>query len=287
MFRKIIVGYDESEQARDALALGQELKAATGAELVLAGVVDWEPVAMAAGLGVPAATLPPEIDELTEGALQRLAGPAEEAGATPRAQVSSSPARGLGEIAQEEDGDLIVIGSCHRGRAGRILAGSVGERLLQGSPCAVAVAPVGYARQERHGLRTVGVGFDGDEEAARALGVAAMVAKDAGAVLKVVAVAPGAVFSKALEDKVDWALGALHGEVTAEGSVLHGDPADKLASLGVDLLVLGSRRYGPLRSVLLGGVSLPLVRGAEHPILVVPRGVRVPSEAAEAEPAVN
>lgn len=42
-------------------------------------------------------------------------------------------------------------------------------------------------------------------------------------------------------------------------------------SSDVDLLVLGSRGYGPLRSVLLGSVSTHLVRRSACPLLVLPR----------------
>ena len=46
----------------------------------------------------------------------------------------------------------------------------------------------------------------------------------------------------------------------------------------VGLLVCGSRGYGPLRSVLLGGVSRGLVDGAHCPVLVLPRGTVRPLE---------
>jgi nucleotide-binding universal stress UspA family protein len=39
----------------------------------------------------------------------------------------------------------------------------------------------------------------------------------------------------------------------------------------VDVLVCGSRGYGPVRRVLLGGVSSPLIRRAQLPVTVVPR----------------
>jgi nucleotide-binding universal stress UspA family protein len=38
MYRKILVGYDATDQAKDALALGKQLANATGAELVVGGV---------------------------------------------------------------------------------------------------------------------------------------------------------------------------------------------------------------------------------------------------------
>jgi nucleotide-binding universal stress UspA family protein len=50
---------------------------------------------------------------------------------------------------------------------------------------------------------------------------------------------------------------------------------DTLADLrpeDYDVLVCGSRGYGPARSVLLGGVSSRLVRHARLPVVVVPRG---------------
>ncbi len=67
-------------------------------------------------------------------------------------------------------------------------------------------------------------------------------------------------------------------DVDASAQILHGSVVDVLADLDeddVDLLVCGSRGsrgYGPVRHVLLGGVSSRLVRRAASPVLVVPRG---------------
>jgi nucleotide-binding universal stress UspA family protein len=52
----------------------------------------------------------------------------------------------------------------------------------------------------------------------------------------------------------------------------HAGPMLAQASSDVDLLVRGSRGYGPLRAVLLGGVSSELARSSACPLLVVPRG---------------
>ena len=51
-------------------------------------------------------------------------------------------------------------------------------------------------------------------------------------------------------------------------------PRTALASVSpnVDLLVMGSRGYGPGLAVLLGGVSRRVTMTARCPVLVVPRG---------------
>ena len=55
---------------------------------------------------------------------------------------------------------------------------------------------------------------------------------------------------------------------------LFGEPVDALVGLSdrVDLVVCGSRGYGPIESVLLGSVSHGLVRDARCPVVVIPRG---------------
>ena len=59
---------------------------------------------------------------------------------------------------------------------------------------------------------------------------------------------------------------------------LAGDPADQLGkrSAELDLMLAGSRGYGPLRSVLVGGVSGRLMRTVHCPLIVIPRGVQAP-----------
>ena len=62
------------------------------------------------------------------------------------------------------------------------------------------------------------------------------------------------------------------------GEVLDGNPADVLRerSADVDLLVLGSRGYGPLRRVFLGSVSSKVLHGSQCPVLITPRSARKP-----------
>jgi nucleotide-binding universal stress UspA family protein len=74
---------------------------------------------------------------------------------------------------------------------------------------------------------------------------------------------------------LDVAVAGLPPEVQATGELLTGGVVDVLAELDVDdidVLFCGSRGYGPVRRVLLGGVSSQLVRHARSPLIVVPRG---------------
>jgi nucleotide-binding universal stress UspA family protein len=67
------------------------------------------------------------------------------------------------------------------------------------------------------------------------------------------------------------------------------DPAEVLIRVSehLDLLVCGSRGYGPVRAVLLGGVSRRVAAEARCPVIVLPRGVRASLEALLAETAAT
>jgi nucleotide-binding universal stress UspA family protein len=288
MYSKIVGGYDLRDGGRDALALGGQLARAAGAELVVAGVFPF-------GLAVRYGFADYWRDE--ESTAREIERVAEAAGAEAEAFPSSSPARGLHDLALEIGADLVVVGSSYRGKADQVLAGNVGQQLLAGGPCAVAIAPRGHREHGGEDLGSIAVGFDGSPEAETALHAAFELAAACGAAVKVVAVAepPPIVYGmgggpsggrpelkQAIEEemgrRLDKALAEAPEGAAVEGSVVHGEPALKLAELAAadgPLLMLGSRAYGPLRRVLLGSVSSELVRCAPCPVLVHPPGTRV------------
>ncbi len=76
---------------------------------------------------------------------------------------------------------------------------------------------------------------------------------------------------RSLRSELEQAAGATGATVKTE--VLRGRPADALLRLGadVDLLVIGSRRWGPVARLMLGSTGEALMHDANCPVLVVPR----------------
>jgi nucleotide-binding universal stress UspA family protein len=90
------------------------------------------------------------------------------------------------------------------------------------------------------------------------------------------------------EQSVRAAVATLGDDVSLEVDAFLEDPADTLirVSQNLDLPLCGSRGYGPLRAVLLGGVSRRIAAEAHCPVMVLPRGVESPLLAlTSAEPA--
>ena len=284
----IVVGVEHSDRSRDALALARTLGRAVGARLILVAVYP---------VGSRSAVVPPDAQATTlaaeaQSTLEWVSRPLAGVKATLRSVPCTSVARGLQRVAEEEDALAIIVGASHRGTLGHVVPGSVGERLLHDSPCPVAVAPLGYWSEAFRGIRSVGLGFVATPEADEALCAAVGIALRTGATIRALSVVelPAGVTmgigwdyarleANARED-LSQSLFRTVGDVTSpvdiSGEVVDGYADDELARLSgeVDLLVCGSRGRGPVGRVLLGSVSAGVMRKAQCPILIVPRGAR-------------
>jgi nucleotide-binding universal stress UspA family protein len=278
---RLMVGVDGSEGGDDALALARLLGAETDAGVLVVCVIPYGPLpADFRALDDDAAA---EAGPLLEEARERLEGLEVET----RAFGGGSAAGVMTSLAESEDADLIVVGSPHRGAVGRALIGSVAENLLHGAPCPVVVAPRGYAGQRHEAIARIAVAFDGTPESKAALHAAEALAARSNAAIEVLTVVappvaiPGAAGYGYVPAEppdpdriVTDAIGSVDDRLAAHGRRLDGPPASRLAEAcedGVDLLVAGSRRYGPAMRVLLGSVSTQLIHMAPCPVLVVPR----------------
>lgn len=283
MFNSVVVGVDDREGGRDALALAAALARLTGSELIAVRAYPYETHPTRASVGGFEEEL--RVDASAE--LERVLA---QAGVVARTLIvgDTSPARALHHVAEHEGAGLLVVGSTHRGSVGQVLVGGVSAGVLHHAPCPVAVAPRGFAAQDGT-LTTIGAGFDGGEESRDALRLAAELAKASGAqlrVLSVVATAVPAAYPTAYEPEwIERAQQSRREEVEraqrtveelgvqATGDIVIGSPIDALVELsrGVDLLVVGSRGWGPVRRLLLGSTSDGLVREAACPVIAVPR----------------
>src|SRR5262245_4166475 len=174
-FDRVIVAFDGSPRSEDALALALRL-CDPHSVLTLACVVTGHRWHAGPQAHRPDAAVPEEIAFMFADVRATMIP----AGihVRERAPVAPSPARGLTELAESEDADLIVIGSSAHGEDGRVRLERTAGRLLQGAPCAVAVAPGGL--RERGVFRHVGVAYDGSAEARGALEAAYDIAAASG-----------------------------------------------------------------------------------------------------------
>lgn len=274
---RLLVGYDGRPASRDALAFAKALAEAREVELTVASVRGyWSDL-----LGESYELVVKE-DERWIGR-----GASEVLGEIPfsvRVLAGGHETAGLREIAEAEEADMIVVGSTHRGRIGRVCPGSVGERVLSEAPCAVAVAPRGLADRSFH-FGTIAVGFDGSRQARVALRTAIDLAERTGASLRILAVVdtdlvfategalPGEKEKARIKRRLDHAVEHARRSVEAEGQILYGVPSHAIpdAAEDADLLVIGSRgHYGAGRRLLLGSVAARVTRTAPCPTLITP-----------------
>ncbi|HTX46463.1 MAG TPA: universal stress protein [Solirubrobacteraceae bacterium] len=267
MFAKVLVGVDYQQSGRDAIALASKLVAADG-ELMLAHVrhqPEWAP-----------AQSQKQVRELLERARS-----AAKVQASLHDHPSASVGRGLHELSELLGADLLVVGSSTRGIVERVLLGDDARAALNGAPCAIAVAPAGYAGRAG-ALRRVGVGYNESPESEDALATACSIAAEQGAsvaVLEVVSLPSTmlmggpAPLGKVIDDLLSDANDRLEGLDGVETHVVYGSPGEELGAFSgsVDLLVLGSRGYGPIGRLVHGSTSQHLLRVSRCPLLVLTR----------------
>jgi nucleotide-binding universal stress UspA family protein len=284
---EIVVGIDDSAGAQDALAFATRFAQATGAALRLVSVFPYSDVPSRAANRTYREYLRSDAQAL----LDRVAAGVEGIATSTEAIADTSAPHALHAVSERDGVALVVVGSTHHGPAGRVVPGSTGERLLHGSPCPVAVVPRGYA--DAGPIRTVGVGYDGSDESEAALAVAYRVARHVDADLRVIRIfdatlvgtpalmtIPGQYghmhenYEALQREGLDEAVAAMPSDVRVETSFVAGSAGPELAaqSESLDLMLVGSRGYGPRAAVLLGGVTHTLIRKAACPVVVLPRG---------------
>jgi nucleotide-binding universal stress UspA family protein len=285
---RIAVGVDGYPEGRDAAALGEMLARAAGAELILVTVHSPPLVILPAGMdwhGLHTQSL----------AMVREVRDAVAPDARVVVETDLSVARALWRVIRRENRDLLVVGSSRLGPEGRIRIGKRTRQLLCGFECALAVAPRGLHKRPQLELRSIGVGYDGGPEGQAALAEAAKLALSCAAELHLLGVVDdrvrtlgwSALASRTGSPEWDTAVRQSHESLRAEledaaaatgvsvtsTEVVRGRPADALLGMAenVDLLLIGSRRWGVVARLILGSTGEALLRDAQCPVMIIPR----------------
>lgn len=281
MTKPVLVGVDEHDRARDAVTLGSALAAALHDDLTILNVYPYDPLANALALGAPADEAFPG---LADDVLQRVADLAPDAKRLTRS--ARSVASGLHQMARITGAEVLVVGTSHHGVVGQAMLGTNATRAAHGAPCAVAVAPRGLADADWT-PREIAVAYNGSDEAKEALQFARRIATSTSAILRLVDVTEPVLtgwgsyiyipddtgFREASHRIAEKVLDvARPGETT---QIRHGLINDELLAVTreVDLIVMGSRSYGPVRRTILGSTSDSIIHRADCPVIVVPRSV--------------
>jgi len=280
--RRVLIAFDGSPHSRDALVFGKQLCRLLDAQPLvvtcevfpgyLSEMLDTETIVA----GEASAVLDLASDYFLPQEIE-----------TTRV-IHRSPARAIQNLAERVDPLAIVVGSSHHGDGGRVMLGTVGKSLLTGSPSPIVVAPRCYAKHDT-AVKRICVAIDEGTDSARALDEAIAISRKAGAHLTVVSVSSPVAANygyaigdmrtaqlqftaKMLEEAEDYIPSAI--PVTIQR--LEGDPLQELEKISkfFNLMIVGSRSYGPVRRVLLGGVSAGLMNRAQCPLMVVPRRAR-------------
>jgi nucleotide-binding universal stress UspA family protein len=283
---RVAVALDPHREGRDAALLGSAIAAAVEAEPMLLAVEPDLPLIVP---GLERKRFRRETEAMLREAREALVP-----GARLKVTADLSTARGLKRLVGRERCDLLTMGSSRRGPEGEVMIGRLTRQLFDQLGCGMAIAPRGLSDQPKLVLRRIGVGFDGGPEAQAALGMAAAVAIGCGARLIVRGVVDDRLpalgwprawvgsFEDSWREVMDGEVDALREVIEAttrdldadlEIEVRRGRPTASLLGLSaeVDLLVIGSRRWGTMARLLLGGTGEALVHGARCSLLVVPR----------------
>ncbi len=281
---RIAVGVDGHPEGRDAVALGAAIAEATGADLMLVSVHS-APLLPAPGLDWKTMRKHAERD-------LRVVRNALAPDARTKTKTDASVPRGLQRVARSCNCDLLVMGSSREAEQGHVRIGKRTRQLLCNFESALAVAPRGIHERTPVSLKRIGVGYDGGPESEAALELAGALAGDQGELSIQVVVddrvplllrsALGGLVKTEWNDVISEEEQRLQDDALAAGrrtgaainvEVSRGRPADALLALSrdVDLIVIGSRRWGPTTRVLLGSTGEALMHNAACPIVAVPR----------------
>lgn len=290
---RIIVPLDGSDLSERAVDLGESFARAYGGRLELIHILE-EPIAINLQPGLLASNR-----LAAEQYLQHIAEHRSK-----ELDISSYVFRGqsvreLLKLAGDEPETMIVMSTHGRGGLGRLMLGSVADKVLRGASVPVALVR-GTAKPHRQVMRTILVPLDDSQFSESALPIAVDLAQRSGATLHLVKVCepfwsssyaasvPEMLYlseeqSNGLEreclDAARRYLDIIAGEIRAKRTeviweVRSGRPADEIIRAAetteADLIIMSTHGRGGIRRWALGSVTNEVLHRGTTPILAIP-----------------
>jgi nucleotide-binding universal stress UspA family protein len=299
--QRILCSTDLSPASEPAWVEAQRLARVLGAEIVLLHVVSplVIPPEVAAEIYVPPHLYQQLVDDADRDAHDRLAQLRDQRAAT-SVKVTTRVEHGLPadtilRAAGDRGGDIVVLGTHGRTGLGRVLLGSVADRVIRLAPCPVVTvrarpgAPV--TAPER--LTRICYATDFSASARAAWPWVATLAEAAQAEVDLVHVPPEVVTRREFPAAVIGqmaegfhAYGAAQAQRLIDAGplpparihplILTGPPAEAILrsaeTRAADLIVMGTRGWSGLRRWMLGSVALHVVQAAPCAVLTVGPG---------------
>jgi nucleotide-binding universal stress UspA family protein len=149
-FRRILVPVDESRPSQNSLAVAAGLARETGAEVILTHVVQMRWSQDEPELKATYGQIVDDYRQSGEETLRRTGQSEIFSGLDVDTQLlfGNNPARELLKLAKERGVDVIVMGSHGRGGFGRMILGSVSQRVIHDATVPVVIVPPHLERAE-------------------------------------------------------------------------------------------------------------------------------------------
>jgi nucleotide-binding universal stress UspA family protein len=279
-YRKILVAYDGSASARNALAVASHLAKEDKSWIkVLSVLPEYKGEIELVGIS--------NIGETIEGPGKKLLIEAQEIADNEDVHILTNMAQGepydkIVHVAEDENCDLIIMGRRGTHQLERELVGSVTARVIGYTPKDVLVVPDGTRLTRKNLL----LATDGSPSCEAAVSRAIEIAKEQSANLTAVSVvytndeylalAPGIVedlISKAKEKLATINQKGKEAGVEINTVIKEGEAYEAITTLAqnsnVDLIVMGSHGKKRLQRLLMGSVTERTIGYAACPVLVV------------------
>lgn len=292
MLQTLLLAHDFSRSSERALAYAVDLAERTDATLHLAYIEETPESVLDEGRRspLPSYKLKERFEERTRESLPSSAVDLDDDRFVFHAERSDAVAPALLRIAENEEADLMVMGTHGRRGVQRAIYGSVAEEVLRTGPCPVLTTRV---REEGPGATTtapierIAVPIDFSDLSKSALRYAARLAPIYGAPLRLMhavesptlppvyetqspKVKSQEVKERARRELKKWGEAAAGGDVSVSYVVHRGEPEETVVQAAAEvgtLTVMGTRGLSGVRRTMLGSVTEAVMRGANGPVL--------------------